>query len=187
MMPPQRPNPDGRQPSPWTAARRELAVAAGLVFALTGTAWLLLGAATAGIVALVCVAAGLIAMRTLLAPHQPVAETDDFSYYDSPTQSFSGFWRTQFELIGGVQSLGAWEMNTKHRLQNLLAARLAERHGISLLAEPEAARRAFIGDSNLADLWYWIDPQRPTPADTTSRPGIPPRTLAALIQRLEQL
>lgn len=172
---------------PWTAAWRELAAATTLVVALTATAWLLLGAATAGIVALICVAVGLVAMRTLIAPHKPAAELEDLDYHDFPTQSFSGFWRTQFELNGGIKSLSAWEMNTKRRLQNLLAARLAERHGISLLTEPEAARRAFIGDSRRADLWYWIDPQRPTPADVSARPGIPGRTLTALIQRLEQL
>ena len=170
----------------WATARRELTIAACLVLALTAAAWVLLGAATAGIVALICVAVGLVAMRTLIDPHvEPPEQTDIF--YDSPTQSFTGFWRTQFELTAGTKSLSAWDLNTKRRLQNLLAARLSERHGISLLAEPDAARRAFVGTSHRADLWYWIDPERPTPPDASSRPGIPPRTLAALIQRLEQL
>jgi hypothetical protein len=172
--------------SRWAAARRELAVAAGLVLALTATAWLLLGAATAGIVALICIALGLAGTRTLIepyvAPEEPAELVRDF-----PTQSFTGFWRTQFELSSSTRSLAAWDLNTRGRLQNLLAARLAERHGISLLAEPEAAKQAFIGTGRRADLWYWIDPDRPTPANASSRPGIPPRTLAALIQRLEQL
>ncbi|HYK31675.1 MAG TPA: hypothetical protein VEV63_06920 [Streptosporangiaceae bacterium] len=170
----------------WAAARRELTIAACLVLALTAAAWALLGAGTAGIVALICVALGLVAMRTLIEPHTEPDEQPD-TYYDAPTQSFSGFWRTQFELNAGTKSLNAWDLNTRHRLQNLLAARLSERHGISLLAEPEAARRAFIGTSRRTDLWYWIDPERPTPPDAAARPGIPARTLAALIQRLEQL
>ena len=171
---------------PWAAARRELTIAACLVFALTAAAWRLFGPAAAGIVALICVALGLAAMRTLIEPHtDPQAQPD--TYYDAPTQQFAGFWRTQFELGASTKSLSAWDLNTRHRLQNLLAARLSERHGISLLAEPEAARRAFIGSSRRTDLWYWIDPERPTPPDASSRPGIPPRTLAALIQRLEQL
>jgi hypothetical protein len=170
----------------WAAARRELTIAACLVFALTAAAWLVLGAATAGIVALICIALGLVVMRTLIDPQVEQQEQID-AYYDAPTQSFAGFWRTQFELNAGTKSMSAWDMNTKGRLQNLLAARLSERHGISLLAEPDAARRAFIGTSGRTDLWYWLDPERPTPPDANSRPGIPPRTLAALIQRLEQL
>lgn len=170
----------------WAAARRELTIAACLVFALTAAAWVLLGAATAGIVALICVALGLVALRALIDPRTEPPERRE-TFYDSPTQSFAGFWRTQFELTAGTKSLGAWDLNTKRMLQNLLAARLSERHGISLLAEPDAARRAFIGTSRRTDLWYWIDPERPTPPDASSRPGIPPRTLAALIQRLEQL
>ena len=170
----------------WPGARRELTIAACLVFVLTAAAWVLLGPATAGIVVLICVALSLVAMRTLIEPHtEPPQQLD--TYFDAPTQSFAGFWRTQFELNAGTKSLSAWDLNTRLRLQNLLAARLSERHGISLLAEPEAARRAFIGSSRDTALWYWIDPERTTPPDASSRPGIPPRTLAALIQRLEQL
>lgn len=170
----------------WAAARSELTIAACLVAALTAATWVLLGAATASIVALICVAISLIVMRTLIDPHAEPPEQQE-TYYDAPTMSFSGFWRTQFELEAGTKSLSAWDLNTRRRLEHLLAARLSERHGISLHAEPDAARRAFIGTSRRTDLWYWIDPKRPTPADASSRPGIPPRTLAALIQRLEQL
>ena len=170
----------------WAAARREVTVAACLVVALTTAAWLLFGAATAGIVTLICVALGLVAMRTLIEPHaEPPVQMD--TYYDLPTLTFGGFWRTQFELSAGTKSLSAWDLNTRRRMQNLLAARLSERHGISLFGEPDAARRAFIGTSRRPDLWYWVDPQRPTPPDASTHPGIPPRTLAALIQRLEQL
>lgn len=171
---------------PWAAARRELTIAACLVFVLTAAAWLVLGAATAGIVALICIAVSLVVTRTLLDGHaEPPAQPDTYS--DGPTQTFAGFWRTQFELDVGTKSLSAWDLNTRLRLQNLLAARLSERHGISLQAEPDAARRAFIGTSGRTDLWYWVDPDRPTPPGATSRRGIPPRTLAALIRRLEQL
>ena len=170
----------------WAAARRELTIGACLVLALTAAAWVLLGAATAGIVALICLTLGLVAMRTLIDPRTEPPEQPD-PPYDAPTQSFIGFWRTQFELNSGTKSLSAWDLNTRRRMQNLLAARLSERHGISLSEEPGAARRAFIGTSRRTDLWYWVDPDRPTPPDAGSRPGIPPRTLAALIQRLEQL
>ncbi len=86
----------------WNTARRELSVAAGLVIALTGGAWILLGAATAGIVALICVVVALIVMRTLVPPPvAPPAPADPA--YDAPTLSFSGYWRTQFELNAAHQ------------------------------------------------------------------------------------
>jgi hypothetical protein len=43
------------------------------------------------------------------------------------------------------------------------------------------------GTAGRSDLWAWIDPQRQAPPDAGSRPGIPPRVLAALIDRLERL
>jgi hypothetical protein len=177
--------------SQWHAARRELAVAAVLVVALTAAAWILLGAVAASIVALFCCAIALAAMRSLIAPHKPVESLPE-PHYDAPSNTFIGFWRTQTDLADAIRSMSAWDMATRSRMQNLLAARLAERHGISLAEDPEAARALFIGvgldrGQAGADLWYWIDPHRPTPADALSRKGIPPRTLAALIHRLEQL
>jgi hypothetical protein len=78
-------------------------------------------------------------------------------------------------------------------LEHLLAARLAERHGINLYQDPAAARGLLCRNSRDADLWAWIDPDPTTgrpeePARGHSeQPGIPRRTLARLIDRLEQL
>ncbi len=70
----------------------------------------------------------------------------------------------QTDIASAIASLSAWDNNTRRRLQNLLAARLAERHDISLAADPQAARAAFIGDdSSRAALWYWIDPAASDP------------------------
>lgn len=173
--------------SQWQAARRELAVAAVLVIALAAAAWVLLGAVAASIVALFCCAIALAAMRSLIAPHKPAASLPE-PHYDTPSNTFIGFWRTQIDLADAIASMSAWDMATRPRMQNLLAARLAERHGISLAEDPEAARAVFLGAGQAAaDLWYWIDPHRPTPPDALSRKGIPPRLLAALIHRLEHL
>ena len=68
----------------------------------------------------------------------------------------------------------------------LLAVRLAERHGISLHDDPAAARRLLCPGHRDDRLWYWVDPARP-PATTGTQSGIPPRTLARLIDRLEKL
>ncbi|HXS66704.1 MAG TPA: hypothetical protein VN767_27930 [Streptosporangiaceae bacterium] len=181
-------------------AGRELAVAACLVIALAAAAWVLFGPATSGIVVLFSAAIILVALRTLVS-RPPTPEDLAESRPDTPATSFAGFWRMQTDIAAAIASLSAWDDNTRRRMQNLLAARLAERHGISLAADPQAARAVFIGDRDSgvkrgsspsastarAELWYWIDPQRPTPKDAASRRGIPPRVLTALVHRLEQL
>lgn len=168
-------------------AGREIAIAAGLVTAIAVAAWVLFGAATSGILVLCCAAVSLGVLRTLIS--RPVGpEEIAQAKYDAPATSFAGFWRMQTDIASAMASLSAWDNNSRRRLQNLLAARLAERHNISLAADPQAARAAFIGDrSSRAELWFWIDPQRQTPEDASTRRGIPPRVLAALIHRLEQL
>jgi hypothetical protein len=175
----------------WHLAGREIAVAAGLVLALSAGTWALLGPAAAAIAALACTGLGLLALRALLPRREPEESHPD-AYPEMPLTSFAGFWRTQTDLSEAISSMSAWDLTTRRRLQNLLAARLAERHGISLAEEPEAAKAVLLGGvtparSSRTDLWYWIDPSRPTPPDATNRAGIPPRVLAALIHRLEQL
>jgi hypothetical protein len=173
--------------SGWYSAKREIAVAAGLVIALAGAAWLLFGPVAASVVVIACVALALVALRALIEPHGRPPNLPDLAY-DAPSSSFVGFWRTQTDLADAMTSLSAYEMNTRRRLQNLLAARLSEGHGISLTQDPRAAKAVFSGpDGAGAALWYWIDPERPVPEDAQLRRGIPPRVLAALIHRLEQL
>ncbi|HUJ08311.1 MAG TPA: hypothetical protein VLX31_19580 [Streptosporangiaceae bacterium] len=169
----------------WNAARREVAVAAGLVAALTAAAWALDGPAAAAVVVIGSVALSLVLLRAVLGhdaelpPHPPGS--------GPPTQSFRGFWRTQADLADATRSLSAWDMGARRRLTNLFAARLAERHGISLADDPDAARRLLLRRPSRHDLWFWIDPDRPTPPDAGAQRGIPPGALAALIDRLEQL
>ncbi|HUC58109.1 MAG TPA: hypothetical protein VMA95_11960 [Streptosporangiaceae bacterium] len=174
----------------WHLARREIAVAAGLVLAISVAAWVLFGAEVAGTVALACLALGLLGQRVLLPPREPEESRPD-TFPDTPTTTFTGFWRTQTDLADATASMSAWDLTTRRRISNLLAARLAERHGISLTQDPEAARAVFLGDLAQRrageDLWFWIDPERQTPADAMNRQGIPARVLVALIQRLEQL
>lgn len=175
--------------SGWRDARREVAVAAGLVAALAAAGYALDGAAAAGLVVIIAAAASIVVLRWLVRPDEEPSGPAE-PYQVDPVQSFVGFWRTRADLADASRTLTAWEYGPRRRLQNLLAARLAERHGISLAGDPEAARRLLLGAGRYAgrhDLWYWIDPQRPIPADAESRPGIPPNVLAALIDRLEQL
>jgi hypothetical protein len=81
-------------------------------------------------------------------------------------------------------------------LEHLLAARLAERHGVHLYQDPDAARRLLCRRPRDADLWPWIEPVPEPPegarpqtraSKAGTEPGIPRRTLARLIDRLESL
>jgi hypothetical protein len=168
----------------WRGARRELTIAGLFAAALTAAAWAIGGPRTAGFVLLCWVALSLVGLRALIEPHQepPLPEA---SQDLGPSRIFFGFWRTRSDLDDATRSLAAWEAGLRPRLTNLLAARLSERHGISLADDPRAAEALLAGTRH--DLWRWIDPKRPAEPDAASRPGIPQHVLAALIDRLEKL
>jgi hypothetical protein len=164
-------------------------VAGLLAVVLTAAAWALDGPAAAGFVLLICIAVSLVVLRALIEPDQEPPAPEAPSEL-GPGLSFIGVWRTRSDLVDAINSLGAWEYRLRPRLTNLLAARLSERHGISLADDPQAAARLLRGtshDGTRNDLWRWLDPSRPVPPDAESLPGIPPNVLAALIDRLEKL
>ncbi|HEX4787234.1 MAG TPA: hypothetical protein VH372_02145 [Actinospica sp.] len=92
-------------------------------------------------------------------------------------------------------SSGNFDHAVKPELERLYAVRLAEKHGVSLHAEPERAA-ALIGP----ELWPWIDPRR-VPAHPSAKrphqafdrrtaappPPPPDSVLRALVDRLERL
>ena len=95
-----------------------------------------------------------------------------------------------FVVHNAMTSQNYYDMELRPVLEHLLAARLAERHGVHLYQDPDAARRLLCRASRDAHLWRWIDPAtRPQspPRDGTDQRGIPRRTLARLIDRLEKL
>ncbi len=171
----------------WHGAGREITIAMLLVIALSVAAWVLEGPAAAGFAAVASATLSLVALRGLIERDEP-ATMPQWSHEAGPSRSFFGFWRTRSDLIDATTSLSAWDVALRPRLVNLFAARLSERHGISLASDPEAAKRVLAeGAASRADLWTWIDPQRQTPPGAGSQPGIPPAVLAALIDRLERL
>jgi hypothetical protein len=173
--------------SGWRGARKELTIAALLVLAVTTAAWAFDGPAAAAFAAVACAALSLAGLRALIEPHEPPPAAS-VSQETGPSLIFFGFWRTRSDLSDAIRSLSAWDNALRPRLTNLLAARLADRHGISLSEDPDAARRLLTGgQQGRSDLWAWIDPQRQTPPDAGTRPGIPAGILAALIDRLERL
>jgi hypothetical protein len=169
----------------WREAVPEICIAAVLV-ALAAAA----GYVTGGLPGTVLVVSGaavaaLVVIRVItplnIAP-DAVRRTDA----EATPVTFTGYWRKRTGLIDGTQSMTAYDAELRGTLQHLLAARLAEHHGISLSDDPGAARRRLCPHPRDDALWYWVDPARP-PVTTGKEPGIPPRTLARLIDRLEQL
>ena len=74
-----------------------------------------------------------------------------------------------------------FDLVTRPLLQRLLAALVADRHGVDLGKDTAAARGA-MGE----DLWPLLDPARP-PSDDSQAPGVGLETLAAIVDRLEDV
>jgi hypothetical protein len=168
----------------WRSIRTELTIAftAVAATAVAGYAWA--GATAAVIVIAVAGLVALIMLRALVIPYQMPARP----YQELPSTGRSvitTFWRKRGLLRDATSASGRYDFELRPLLQNLLAARLSERHDISLYAEPQRARELLAGSKH-DDLWQWLDPARqakPLGKDG----GIPVRTLAAIIDRLEQL
>ena len=85
--------------------------------------------------------AALVVLRALAPPaHRPAAAPAPTDAEAIPV-TFTGYWRKRAGLADGTQSMAAYDAELRGTLQHLLAARLAERHGISLYDDPDAARR----------------------------------------------
>jgi hypothetical protein len=172
----------------------ELIVAAVAVAATAAAGYAVAGP---GAVALVTVAAAvisLVVLRSLVRPPTLASSAEDVSGPDPAVpapvlSSFSRQWRRQSRLGDAQASMTAYEAGLRGQLEHLLASRLAERHGISLYDDPAAARHTFTqGNPGYDSLWWWVDPARPaTTSPPGAQPGIPYRTLARLLDRLEHL
>ena len=168
----------------------------------------LLGAGFIG----VDVVLGLVAGTEAAAAGLPIlaAAAIALAWYVSGSDVMDGRFRRELRLVRqrslsmlGWSSLvaaarsdsGNFEHAVKPEIQRLYAVRLAERHGVSLHAEPERAAE-IVGPQ----LWPWIDPRR-MPAHPSARPAHqaldrrsaaqpqppPEAVLTALVDRLEQL
>jgi hypothetical protein len=130
------------------------------------------------------VAALALLLAVVPGASKPLAQPDQRSVRLHTT--FLGFWRKRNIVRDATASMAAYDAELRPALQHLLAARLAERHGVSLHADPAAARRLLLPGHRDQALWFWLDPVRPAEADQRRR-GIPARTLAAIFDRLERL
>ncbi|HEY2505130.1 MAG TPA: hypothetical protein VGI58_01320 [Streptosporangiaceae bacterium] len=179
--------------SGWRAMVPELTMAVILALVTSVTVYLLTGLPYAVLTLGGWTVGALAALRVLVpATEQPIADLPE--WHARGRTSFTGFWRQRAALTDAMASSTSYDLELRATLQHLLAARLAERHGISLYADPTAAKRAFLGGAGSDSagrqrreegLWRWVDPLRVP--DDRHGPGIPPRTLTAIINRLERL
>ena len=189
----------GREPAPageareqWRSARPELIIASILVVVLCAAGFAFFGPDGAALALIIAAVVALLALRFLAQPGY-LAPPPDEQRPTGALGSFTGFFRKRGELADGTVSLYAYDSGLRGTLQHLLAARLSERHGVSLYQDPDSARQLLCPGGHDDGLWFWVDPLRPPAQDDGSRSGgaagsgIPPRTLATLIDRLERL
>jgi hypothetical protein len=178
----------GATVSPWRGATAELVIAAVLVTVTAVAGYVM--ASWAGL-AVVAVAAAAVAMLVLRALLPQLTPDEARKAREKPTaRTLSGYSHRRFIVQTAMTSRGFYDGELRPVLEHLLAARLAERHGVHLYQDPEAARKLLCRNPRDADLWAWIDPDaRPTTPtrDAPERRGIPRRTLGRLIDRLEKL
>jgi hypothetical protein len=177
--------------SPWRGTTPELLIAVAGVLAVAVAGYAMAGWAGLSVVAVGTAATAMAVLRVLL----PQATPDQARKAREKVtpRMLSGYSHRRFVVQTSSSSLGFYHSELRPVLEHLLAARLAERHGVHLYQDPEAARRLLCRSSRDADLWPWIDPARRTTRpetsvrDTSQQRGIPRRTLARLIDRLEKL
>jgi hypothetical protein len=176
--------------SQWRRARPEIITAAIVVVLAAAAGYALAGWPGLAVVATVAATLTLLVLRGL-APRPAPQSTRKAPESDTATmRSITGFSQRRFVVASGISSREFYEADLRPALEHLLAARLAERHGLNLYTDPAAARRAFVRTQGDEALWRWIDPgarAHSGQARDRNGKGIPRRTLARLMDRLEHL
>jgi hypothetical protein len=203
-------DPGPRDPGPgWRPARPEIVIAVVGVAATAAAGYAVAGPGASAVVVVAAGVISLVVLFSLVRSPSLASSPEDVSGPDPAVpapvlSSFSRQWRRRSRLADAQASMTAYEAGLRGQLEHLLASRLAERHGISLYDDPAAARQVFArGDPGHDSLWPWIDPARSAraaepastaepasaagPAPPSDQPGIPYRTLARLLDRLEHL
>jgi len=170
----------------WRSLRPELLITCVMVIATAVAAYGYAGFVAAFATMIAWAVVVLILLRALVpvTPAQLAGRDENRQLHGEG--SYIGFWRKRGVLVDASINMRSYDADLRPTLQHLLAARLAERHGVSLYTDPEAARRLLLAGEPDDGLWYWLDPGRPAEQRST-RQGIPQRTLTAIIDRLERL
>jgi hypothetical protein len=171
----------------WRPAFPELLIAAVMVAAAALAAAAVAGWPGVFVVAAVTSAIAVLLLRGVVprSAAQALRQKKD----KQRARSISGYAQRRFIVVTSLASRPMYESDLRPVLEHILAARLAERHAVNLYTEPGQARKAFCRTRGDERLWRWIDPGQALDADERARQtrGIPSRTLARLITRLEQL
>jgi hypothetical protein len=171
----------------WRGAGPELVIAAIIIAAAA-----IAGGAVAGWPGLATVAIGtvvlsLVVLRGLVprSAAQSVRRTAEKQI----ARAVTGYAARRTVVSASLSTRLYYESDLRPVLEHLLAARLSERHGVNLYQDPDAARRVFCRSRGDTALWSWVDPAQALGAEDRAmqKNGIPRRTLARLINRLEQL
>lgn len=178
----------------WRGSVPELTVTVVLILATSVAVYGYAGLGAAVVTLIVWAVVVLVLLRGLVTTTAAPLVLHQDTWRTTARSTFTGFWRKHGILTNATASMMSYDAELRPTLQHLLAARLAERHNVNLYQDPSAARRLLLpgtahGSSRGGrddQLWYWLDPTRP--AETRPQvKGIPPRTLAAIIDRLERL
>lgn len=156
-----------------------------LVLALATPALLIISWALAGTLGLFLVLSagfvlGILAIRSRLprGPRSPRRRRPPVPFLNA---DFPAYRRIEDTLFWAPVSARHFDHAVRPLLSRLLAAVLAERHGVDMTVDPAAAQDA-IG----ADLWPLVDPARPV-SDDTRAPGVPLPVVMRFLARLEML
>jgi hypothetical protein len=170
-------------------------VIAGVVIVVAAAAgYLLAGWAGLSVAVTAGAAAAMLVLRYVLPTLTPDAARK--AREKPQARLLSGYSHRRSVVHNAIASRGFYQGELRPVLEHLLAARLAERHGVHLYQDPDAARRLLCRRPRDADLWPWIEPVPEPPegarpetrgSKASTEPGIPRRTLARLIDRLERL
>lgn len=177
----------------WRGCLPELTITAVLILATSAVVYGY-GGAGAAVLALIIWAVSLLVLLRGLVPAAVAQLLQQRTWQSRGRSSFTGFWRKRASVSSAAASMVSYDAELRPTLQHLLAARLAERHDVNLYQDPAAARRLLLHGTGQGvirarhgdQLWYWLDPSRPAETRQNMR-GIPPRTLAVIIDRLERL
>jgi hypothetical protein len=196
---------DGDQPGPSAAERRKWLAIGGALAAMTAvvglSSWLVLGTRWLGLALGACVAAVALAAWYSVSG-RTLGMDGDVRERVLERHYIGVAWYAS--MLRTTRERGGYERGLRRELTRLAAARVAERHGVNLYRDPQAAAR-LIG----TDLWPLVDPAVARAVGTgpstgtvtsagastatgTDRPGTPPpeipiRAVAELIERLERM